>query len=50
MLDTTGKVIKYDQSVAVIDPKMNRFMMSLNSALELILFAFKNVELNDQFT
>jgi len=35
--------------LTVTDPNMTRFMMSLNQAVELVLFAFKNAEQGDMF-
>jgi UDP-N-acetylglucosamine 4,6-dehydratase/5-epimerase len=41
--------IKADVPLTVTDPDMTRFMMSLNQAVELVLFAFKNAEQGDIF-
>jgi UDP-glucose 4-epimerase len=34
--------IKNNESITVTDPEMTRFMMTLNDAVELVLFAFEN--------
>lgn len=39
--------IKNGQPLTVTDPKMTRFIMSLNEAVELVLYAFKNAEAGD---
>ncbi len=39
--------IKSGQSITVTDPKMTRFLMNLEEAVELVLFAFKNAEAGD---
>jgi UDP-N-acetylglucosamine 4,6-dehydratase len=39
--------IKNGQSLTVTDPNMTRFMMSLEEAVELVVFAFKNAEAGD---
>jgi UDP-glucose 4-epimerase len=41
--------MKHDQPITVTDPNMTRFMMSLESAVELVLFAFKNGQNGDLF-
>jgi UDP-glucose 4-epimerase len=41
--------IKEGKPLTVTDPEMTRFMMSLNQAVELVLFAFKNAEQGDMF-
>ena len=41
--------IKLNQPVTVTDPFMTRFMMTLDDAVELVLFAFKNGENGDIF-
>lgn len=41
--------IKEGKPLTVTDPEMTRFMMSLNQAVELVLFAFKNAEPGDMF-
>jgi UDP-N-acetylglucosamine 4,6-dehydratase len=41
--------MKHNQPVTVTDPNMTRFMMSLESAVELVLFAFKNGQNGDLF-
>ncbi|WP_047150836.1 polysaccharide biosynthesis protein [Aneurinibacillus tyrosinisolvens] len=39
--------IKSGQSLTVTDPNMTRFLMSLEEAVELVLFAFRNAEAGD---
>lgn len=39
--------IKSGQSLTVTDPNMTRFLMSLEEAVELVLFAFKNAKAGD---
>jgi len=39
--------IKHGKPLTVTDPKMTRFMMSLDEAVELVLYAFKNAESGD---
>jgi len=39
--------IKNGQSLTVTDPNMTRFLMSLEEAVELVVFAFKNAEAGD---
>ena len=39
--------IKNGQSITVTDPKMTRFIMSLDDAVDLVLYAFKNAETGD---
>lgn len=41
--------IKADKALTVTDPKMTRFLMSLNEAVELVLFAFENGNAGDLF-
>ena len=41
--------IKQNQPLTVTDPDMTRFMMTLEDAVELVLFAFKNGENGDIF-
>jgi UDP-glucose 4-epimerase len=41
--------IKEGKSITVTDPEMTRFMMSLEQAVELVLFAFENAEQGDMF-
>lgn len=41
--------IKYGKPLTITDPKMTRFMMSLNDAVDLILFAFENGKNGDIF-
>lgn len=41
--------IKHNQPITVTDPDMTRFMMSLESAVELVLFAFNNGSNGDIF-
>jgi len=41
--------IKSGQPLTVTDPKMTRFMMSLDSAVELVLYAFKHARQGDMF-
>lgn len=39
--------IKNGQSITVTDPNMTRFLMSLEEAVELVVFAFENAEAGD---
>lgn len=39
--------IKKSQDITVTDPDMTRFLMSLEDAVELVVFAFKNAEAGD---
>ena len=39
--------IKKGQPITVTDPKMTRFLMNLEEAVELVLFAFQNAEAGD---
>ena len=41
--------MKHNQPITVTDPNMTRFMMSLESAVDLVLFAFANGENGDIF-
>jgi UDP-glucose 4-epimerase len=41
--------IKNGQPLTVTDPSMTRFLMSLDEAVELVLFAFENAEPGDMF-
>jgi UDP-glucose 4-epimerase len=41
--------IKTNQSLTITDPKMTRFLMSLDEAVNLVLFAFKNAKQGDLF-
>ncbi len=41
--------IKENKSITITDPNMTRFMMSLNDAVELVLFAFNNSNQGDIF-
>ena len=41
--------MKHNQPITVTDPNMTRFMMSLESAVDLVLFAFENGENGDIF-
>lgn len=41
--------IKKGGPITVTDPKMTRFLMNLNEAVELVLFAFKNAKQGDLF-
>lgn len=41
--------MKQNQAITVTDPNMTRFMMSLESAVELVLFAFQNGQNGDLF-
>ncbi len=41
--------MKHNQPITVTDPNMTRFMMSLESAVELVLFAFQNGQNGDLF-
>lgn len=39
--------IKNDQPITITDPKMTRFLMSLEEAVELVIFAFENAKAGD---
>lgn len=41
--------IKNGKNITLTDPKMTRFIMSLDEAIDLILYAFKNAETGDLF-
>lgn len=41
--------IKKNEDITITDPSMTRFMMSLDQAVELVLFAFKNAKTGDIF-
>jgi len=41
--------IKYDQSLTITDPNMTRFLMTLEDAVELVLFAFREGDSGDIF-
>lgn len=41
--------IKNNQDITITDPKMTRFMMSLDEAVELVLFAFEHANNGDIF-
>jgi len=41
--------IRNDKPITITDPNMTRFMMSLNQAIDLVLFAFENGESGDIF-
>ena len=41
--------IKTNQDITITDPKMTRFLMSLDEAVELVLFAFENGKPGDLF-
>jgi len=41
--------IKSGQPLTITDPKMTRFMMSLDSAVDLVLYAFKHARQGDMF-
>jgi UDP-N-acetylglucosamine 4,6-dehydratase len=43
------KQLKENRPLTITDPKMTRFMMSLNDAVELVLFAFENGNSGDLF-
>ena len=43
------KQMKNNQPITVTDPSMTRFMMSLDEAVELVLYAFKNGSQGDLF-
>jgi UDP-N-acetylglucosamine 4,6-dehydratase/5-epimerase len=43
------KQIKEGNSITITDPKMTRFLMSLDEAVELVLFAFENGNPGDLF-
>lgn len=41
--------VKQKQPLTITDPKMTRFMMSLDNAVDLVLFAFENAKNGDLF-
>lgn len=41
--------IRNDKEITITDPKMTRFMMSLDDAVDLVMFAFKNGKNGDIF-
>ena len=41
--------IKNSKPITITDPKMTRFMMTLDNSVELVLFAFKNANNGDIF-
>lgn len=41
--------IKSNQPITITDPNMTRFLMNLNEAVDLVLFAFKNAKQGDLF-
>lgn len=41
--------IKDNKKISITDPKMTRFMMTLNDAVDLVLYAFENGESGDIF-
>ena len=41
--------IKAGKPITITDPRMTRFMMTLNDAVELVLYAFKNGDQGDLF-
>jgi UDP-glucose 4-epimerase len=41
--------IRYNKEITITDPAMTRFMMSLDQAVELVLFAFANGKNGDVF-
>jgi UDP-glucose 4-epimerase len=41
--------IKTDKPLTITDPKMTRFMMTLDNAVELVMFAFKNGKQGEMF-
>ncbi len=43
------KQIKSNQSITVTDPDMTRFLMNLDEAVDLVLFAFNNAQQGDLF-
>lgn len=43
------KQIKSNQTITITDPKMTRFLMSLDEAVELVLFAFEHGNAGDLF-
>ena len=43
------KQIKNNQTITITDPKMTRFLMSLDEAVELVLFAFEHGNAGDLF-
>ncbi len=44
-----AKQLKNNQNLTVTDPEMTRFIMTLDDAMDLVLFAFKNGEQGDIF-
>ncbi|MGM1056994.1 MAG: polysaccharide biosynthesis protein [Bacteroidota bacterium] len=44
-----AKLLKEGKSLTVTDPNMTRFLMSLEEAVELVIFAFKNGKQGDLF-
>ena len=42
-------LIKNKKAITITDPRMTRFLMSLDDAVELVLFAFKHGEQGDMF-
>ena len=43
------KLIKENKSITVTDPNMTRFLMSVDEAVDLVFFAFKNAKRGDLF-
>lgn len=43
------KQIKQRKEITITDPEMTRFLLPLGSAIDLVLFAFKNAEQGDTF-
>jgi len=43
------KQIKEDKSITITEPNMTRFMLTLESAIDLVMFAFKNARQGDIF-
>jgi len=41
--------VRKDRPITITDPNMTRFMMSLDQAIDLVLFAFENAESGDIF-
>jgi UDP-N-acetylglucosamine 4,6-dehydratase len=41
--------IRNDEPITITDPKMTRFMMSLDQAVDLVIFAFENAKSGDVF-
>lgn len=44
-----AELIRNDSPIAITNPKMTRFMMTLDDAVELVLYAFQNADYGDIF-